>query len=387
MSNLRKIFFFSLFLFIGTLLFWGVYNISFKNSDNEGESGILKKKGESQIAENVEKVKNVYDNKISLISDEAVLSPTLSQSGDRIRYFSPGEGSVFEIELDGTGKKKISDSGIKNPSKAIWSQDKSKIILKSLNGADNPSFYIFNVVAQKAEKIEKQIDEVSWQINADRIFYKYYNSATEEKILDVSDLNGGNWKEITKIPYRYVSLAQIPKTGLLSFWNSGKSDEKTIFEYVPIAGGEKKTIFSEKFGADYLWSESGDYVLASYISSEEEGKLKLGVMSYTGEEFKNLDMPTFVSKCIWSKDDHAVFLAVPSGIEAGTKLPEDYKNGKIKTVDTFWKVDTITGEKTRLVEVKDIKEEFDAQNLFLNSDESVLFFVNMKDQKLYRINL
>jgi len=387
MSNLRKIFFFSLFLFIGTLLFWGVYNISFKNSDNEGESGILKKKGESQIAENVEKVKNVYDNKISLISDEAVLSPTLSQSGDRIRYFSPGEGSVFEIELDGTGKKKISDSGIKNPSKAIWSQDKSKIILKLLNETDNSSFYVFDIVAQKTEKIEKKLDEVSWQINADRIFYKYYNSATRERTLDVSDLNGKNWKEINKISYCDVSLAQIPKTGLLSFWNSGKSDEKTIFEYVPIVGGEKKTIFSEKFGADYLWSESGDYVLVSYISPEEEGKLKLGVMSYAGEGFKNLDVPTFVSKCVWSKDDHLVFLAVPSGVEASAKLPEDYKTGKIKTADTFWKVDTVTGEKTRLVEVKDIKEEFDTQNLFLNSDESVLFFVNIKDQKLYRINL
>lgn len=385
MSNLRKLFFFSLFLFIASLIFWGVYNISFKTSSDEEESGILKKKRESQMAENMETVKNVYENKISVISEETVLSPILNQEGNRIRYFSPYKGSVFEIELDGLGKKKISDSGIKQPEKAIWSQDKNKIILQS--SESSPSFYIFDVSAQKTEKINKEADEVSWQLNADRIFYKYYNSLTKERTLNVSDLNGANWKEITKISYRDVSLAQIPKTGLLSFWNKGKSDEKTILEYIPIAGGERKAIFSEKFGADYLWSESGDYVLASYISPEEEGKLKLGVMNYTGEGFKNLDAPTFVSKCVWSKDDRTIFLAVPSGVETGAKLPEDYKTGKIKTADTFWKVNVATGEKTRLVEVKDITEEFDAQNLFLNSDESVLFFVNKKDQKLYRINL
>jgi len=68
-------------------------------------------------------------------------------------------------------------------------------------------------------------------------------------------------------------------------------------------------------------------------------------------------------------------------------LPNEYDSKKFTTTDTFWKVDIATGKKTRLIELKEMSDTFDAANLFLSSEETMLFFINRKDDKLYRIKL
>jgi hypothetical protein len=68
-------------------------------------------------------------------------------------------------------------------------------------------------------------------------------------------------------------------------------------------------------------------------------------------------------------------------------LPNEYNEKKFTSVDTFWKVNVATGEKTRIIETSQISGSFDATKLFLNSDESMLFFANRIDGKLYRLNM
>ncbi|PJA87018.1 MAG: hypothetical protein CO141_01710 [Candidatus Moranbacteria bacterium CG_4_9_14_3_um_filter_42_9] len=78
---------------------------------------------------------------------------------------------------------------------------------------------------------------------------------------------------------------------------------------------------------------------------------------------------------------------MPASIPENAIMPNDYYNASFSTDDTFWKVDTQTGEKERIVSLDKITEKLDADTLFLNGDESFLFFVNKKDDKLYRIEL
>ena len=111
-------------------------------------------------------------------------------------------------------------------------------------------------------------------------------------------------------------------------------------------------------------------------------------MNYNGGEYKNLGLPTFISKCVWSKDNKTIYCALPGNIPTNSILPNDYKDQKFTTTDTFWKINTTTGEKNRLVETNDMpKNALDASEFFLNTDESLLFFVNKIDKKLYRIVL
>ncbi|HAT75124.1 MAG TPA: hypothetical protein DCS28_03745, partial [Candidatus Moranbacteria bacterium] len=229
--------------------------------------------------------------------------------------------------------------------------------------------------------------EIAWQNTGNRIFYKYYDSKTKKRSLNISDPDGSNWTKLADIAFRDISIAQIPQSGSVSFWNKPDSFFETIFKSVPLVGGEEKEIMKGLFGADYLWNNNGSYVLISHSDAKGGNKIQLSIANSNGGEFKNLNMPTLVSKCVWMKDNKNILCALPGEIPAGAIMPNDYNQEKFRTADTFWKINTTTGEKARVIELEKITAKYDATNLFLNNDESILFFVNKTDGKLYRITL
>lgn len=379
MPILKKIFFVSVFIFILTLLFWGIYNLSFPKKEPAKKE---------TPAEEPAKIPDVsQDFKIKTLTDESVLAPVLSPDGESIKYYSAVDGKVWQIDVDGLNKRNLSDQSLSGLSSVFWSGDQQKAITQFKDSAGNSNFFSFDYNTKKAAPLKKNLDEVAWQLGADRIFYKYYSPDTKERSLSVSDPDGQNWKKLADLTYRNVSIASVPKTSLVSFWNKADTFTPTELSSVPIIGGDKKTILKDRFGADYLWDPFGSLALVSHTDKKGGSKIQLGTINYNGGEYKNLDFPTFVSKCVWAKNGNSIFCALPGGVPDSAVLPNEYNERKFMTADTFWKINIQNGEKSRLLEVSEIKEKLDAQNLFLNLDESYLFFVNRIDQKLYRVSL
>lgn len=381
MNIIKKIFFFSLTILLLSALFWGVYNLSYKSEDKEEISlpeNTASNKEEINPSEPVSS-----ENKIAVVINEEIASPFLSS--EKIRYCAK-DGGVYEIDFYGNQKKEISSEKFPGLKETIWSLDGQKAILEIREGESN-FFTGYDFSKKERFFVKGNADEIAWQMNADRIFYKFYDSKTQKRSLNVSDPDGKNWSKIADVSERNISISQIPKSGLVSFWNQGESFEKTSLKVVPITGGEVKEIFSDGFGSDYLWDGSGSKALVGKVEARGGGKMQLGTINANGGEYKNLDIPTFVSKCVWSKDGKTVYFALPGNIPQNSILPNDYKEDKFFTADTFWKIDLESGEKTRIVEIKDIKEKYDAKDVFLDQKESLIFFVNRIDGKLYKIIL
>ncbi len=376
MSVLKKIFFLSLFLLIVSVFFWGVYNLSFKNKS----AGVPVK--------NTSATKNsaTANEKITPLSNEAVIAPIVSSDGNNLEYLSAQTGQLMQVDFYGNEKKTISSKNISHLTAASWSVDKTKLIIQTTKN-NSPAFFFYDPSTEMLVPLKNNLDEVVWQTNADRILYKYYDPQSKLRTLNVADPDGSHWTKLVDLDYKNLSIAQIPRTGLISFWNSGDAYLQTNFQSLPVIGGKAKTISTTGFGADYLWSNSGDWALVSHSDAQGGFKTGLGIMNANGGEYRNLDIPTFVSKCVWSKNDKTVYYALPGGIPNNSVLPNDYKESKFQTTDTFWKVDVSTGKKERLMETSNIGKQYDADQLFLNSSESLLFFVNKIDGKLYKITL
>ena len=280
----------------------------------------------------------------------------------------------------------MTEKKITNLLGAIWSPDKSKVLLKS-NANNQEYFLLFDIKNDTLLTLNKNINSVAWLSTSDKIVYKYLDPTSHKSSLNMSDPDGKNWKKISDLPHDKFSFFQMPRSGLISFWNNGDAYYPTSFQTISFLGENSKILYKDSFGVDYLWDNSGSHVLVSQANTEGGTKVQLGVMNYNGEEFKDLGLPTFVSKCVWSNNGETIYCALPGEIPENSILPNDYKAGKFKTSDTFWKIDISTGEKERLVETSDINKAYDASQLFLNSDESILFFVNKEDKKLYKINL
>lgn len=352
--------------------------MSFKKTETKKDTTLPLNNSFSQ---DLPKIPSFSSAKISTVSQELTISPTLSSSGDKIWYFGTS-GELNEVDLIGSAPKKLSETKITNPSSVLWSPDKLKALLR---GSDN--FSVFDTTNNQISPLNSNITAVSWQAVSSKIIYKYYDPVNKKSSLNVSDADGKNWKKILDLPHDKISFLQIPRSGLISFWNNGDAYYPTLFQTASLIGEDTKTLYQESFGTDYLWDNSGSHVLVSQTDVKGGTKIQLGVMNYNGGEYRNLGLPTFVSKCVWSKDNKTIFCALPGNIPENSILPNDYKTGKFTTTDTFWKIDTTTGEKNRLVETSDISGTFDASEFFLNSDESLLFFVNKIDKKLYKITL
>jgi hypothetical protein len=386
MSTLKKIFFLSLFLFFLSLLFWGIYMLSFKKTELSEESELPLKNPLSSLNNPTNNSPPISSSaKISAVSQESVISPTLADDGNNLWYYSLS-GELNEITFVGSSLKKLTDQKIIGLIEARWSPDKSKALLK-VNKDGATYFLLFDVRADSLTQLSGNIQDISWLATSDKIIYRYLDSSSRKNSLNTSNPDGSNWKKLFDLPHDKISFSQIPRSGLISFWNTGDAYYSTSFQTIPLIGGEAKTLYQEAFGADYLWNNSGSNFLISQTDAKGGTKIQLGVANYNGGEYKNLGLPTFVSKCLWSKDNETVFCALPGDIPSNSILPNDYNTGKFTTSDTFWKINTATGEKSRLVEATEIDDNFDVSNLFSNSDESLLFFVNKKDGKLYKITL
>jgi hypothetical protein len=386
MPVIKKIFFLSLFLFLLSGLFWGVYNLSFKNVPDSASKGSSADKN-TPSPEKINEIIASAKEKISAVSDESVISPTLSQNGNTLMYYSKNTGQVMETDFYGNGKKIISAK--KNPGliAAFWSAEKNGTILKTSGSDGLISFFYHNFENDIDIPFKKNVDYIVWQSNANRVFYKYYDIQNLSRTLNVSDPDGKNWKKIADIFTKNISIAQVPNTGVVSFWNKPDSYTPTLFRSVSLTSDNVKILYGGNFGADFLWDNSGDHVLISHTDAKGGSKTQLGVINGSGGEYKNLGIPTFVSKCVWSKDGKTVYYALPGEIPNNSVLPNDYDKKMFYTADTFWKVNIETGEKQRLVETADIKNNYDTTEMFLDPSESLLFFVNKIDEKLYKITL
>lgn len=376
----KKIFFASIIIFLAILLFWGIYVLSFKKDATKTPTL------PSMSAESPGLSFNTA-GKIKTVSDEKISFPTLSSNAEAIEYYSPDLKKLQQISLEGKIGAGLSLKSWPGLSNIFWSPEKTKAILKFSGSNGQSSFSYFNFNEGKEVRLKDNLDMIVWQ-NEGKIAYKYYNPKTKERSLNISDPDGNNWKKLTDLEFRSVFIAPIPKTGFITYWNTANAQEETQLISITVLGADKKTLFKGKFGADYLWSSNGSKILVSHSDVQNGTKIELAVLDDKGGNYQNLGIPTFISKCVWASDNKTVYYALPANIPEGSILPNDYNAGKFNTVDTFWKIDTTTGKKERVIELSEMKDQqVDAKNLFLNDDESVLFFVNKIDGKLYRISL
>lgn len=379
MPIIKKIFIISLFILFASTVFWGVYNFSFNTKkDKKPDSSATSPQTE-------EKPKTVPQ--ITAISDEAVIAPVISDNGNKIKYYSKTNGKAYETDLDGQNKKILSDKELVGLNNVLWSPDRNKVISVFSSPEGKNSFVYYDYLTKTGSQLSSNVDQVAWQLSGNKIFYKYYDSRKKIATINISNPDGTDWQKLAEVNHQFTSIAQIPKSSSVSFWNRADGFNPTAFESAPTVPGQKKTILAEKYGADFLWSPDGNLALVSTVTDKGSSRLQTATVNFNGGEYKNLEFPTIASKCAWSNDSRTIYCALPGGIPDTAVMPNDYWNRKFSTTDTFWKIDATTGEKNRIIEIDKIGSKLDAINFFLNSDESFLFFINQIDGKLYRISL
>jgi hypothetical protein len=380
---MKKIFIISASALVIILLFLGIYNFAFVKNNQSSQS----KSTSSQTATKNNASTQTQTPAITAVSQGPVLGVFADAKNKRILYFSATDGTSWQIGDDGKNPVQISSSASKNIAGAQWSPMANMVITRS-NDSGNNTFFLYNYATKASTQLKAGIDTLAWDGLGTKIIYKYFDKATKERSLDISNPDGSNWQPLVhNLAIMNVSIAEIPLSSMISYWNTPTSKEATQFNIVGVTGGTNKTIFSGKLGADYLWSPDGSYALVSSLADDGSNKMTLGVIDAYGANYKNLGVSTLASKCVWSQDSKNVYCAIPGDLPAGTIMPDDYMNRTVLTADTFSKINIQTRKSAPFLQAQDIKDDYDASKPVLSSSENSLFFINRKDGKLYMISL
>ncbi|MFZ2299902.1 MAG: hypothetical protein WAW00_02100 [Candidatus Moraniibacteriota bacterium] len=378
---MKKTFYISVGLLILVLIFLAAYNFAFRNNVNDPVADPEKKASSEEAASS--DTAPIVTNIQPLINED-ILGATISTDGT-IYYYSIDDQALKKASLAGKDKSVLMSNLPGMPLRVTWSPQKDKALLLLKQQSGQSLWHFADLATKTLVPLRPEMLRLTWNNLGDKIFYQYTDPRSGEQSLNISNPDGSSWKKLAFL-YRDSFIAPIPQSTTVSFWGKPNALEKTYFETVSLTGENRRTLLSEKFGADYLWSPDGEKVLVS-ISEEKGGHgVVLNIMNGSGGEFQGLSIPTLVSKAVWAKDGKTVYYALPGSLPESALLPNDYFDKPLNTKDTFWKVDTTTGKKTRLADLKEVTKSFDSTDLFLSPQEDALFFTDRVTHRLYRID-
>ncbi|MDO8565748.1 MAG: hypothetical protein Q7S04_01000 [Candidatus Moranbacteria bacterium] len=378
---MKKVFYFSIGLLVLVLIFLAAYNFAFKNNVNDP---VVRPDSESIPQETPPADTQPTATSIQNPVNETLLGAAISSDGF-LYYYSLSDQTLKKASLEGKDKSVLLSNLPGIPLRVVWSPKRDRVLLflKQSNGAS--LWHFADLTAKTLSPLQPEMSRLTWNNLGDKIFYQF-TTTNNERTLNIANPDGTNWKKLGLL-YGDTFIAPIPQSATVSFWGKPNALQKTYFDTIGLSGENRRTLLSEKFGADYLWSPNGERVLVS-VSDEKGGQnILLNMMNKSGGEFQNLALPTLVSKVVWGKDSKTIYYALPGGLPENAMLPNDYYDKPINTNDTFWKMDTGTGKKTRLTDLQDVTQSFDSENLFLSPKEDMLFFTDRVTKRLYRIDL
>lgn len=371
----------SFFLFF-LLVLWGVYTLLFSTKETAETTEKLPLPPEVTQPPEAQQ-----SSSIQVVIEAPILSPSISFGQEEsILYIDKNTGSLQQFNIS-TGKKEVLSSVIaKSPISAIWKKDGSSVYIKESHARDTSFYFVPFSEEESPVSIKGGTQYLLWDELENNILYTY-KDASGQVTLNRANPDGSHWNEVAKLPATPILMASIPKSPRVAFWERPANARIGVLKSVNLSGGDVKTVFPGKYGANYLWSPNGEKILMSWSPEKNGSKMALAILNKNGGEYTDLNSPTLVDKCVWSGNNTDVYCAIPGSVPQTSAMPDAFYGDSFTGNDTFWKIDTTTGGSERIVSLDNIVNSYDAVNLLLSWDETILFFLNRKDLNLYKIEL
>jgi Tol biopolymer transport system component len=364
-----------------------IYNFLIKKPGAEPNGGSgFPQGGEGQEAnQNNEPLIPQPERKIKALSSEPVLAPTLTADKNEIIYYSRENGNVWQVGFDGASPTKISDAALDNLVKILWSPLKNKAISIFVDNSDNISKYFYDYSTKKALPLNKYINYIVWSPAGNKIAYQYQNDFTGENNISISNPDGSGFVQLLKTRMKNLNL-EWPKGIDIFLWEKPSGLVQSPLYFLSSTTKSFNKIISDIYGFSPKWSPNGEKIIFSRTDSKGKN-ISIFSADKSGSNQKPTGATTLTEKCAWSQDPRIIYCAIPKNIEEAVVLPDDFYKGTFLSDDDFWKINTETNEKTKIIEDSELLETYDAYELFLSPQENYLFFVNKTNGLLYSIKL
>lgn len=306
-----------------------------------------------------------------------IVNATIDASNS-IKFYSLEKGQTFELSASGGEPTILDDTVLTSLSSVSWAPTAPYVLTKVQNRV-----YSYNFATQTPYAFP--IDVTSAQFLSDnRVFYTFQNPGGTVDI-SVSRADGSNWKKVITLTSSAVFLKPIPFRNAISQTLIPSSYRASALRVIDIDTGEAVSVLDEKNGLNIAWAPNGEIGIISYTTERGGGVLSLSIVDKTGFEISKIpDVGTIAEKIVWSKDSKVAYFTKPE--VPNTKiLPDDYYTSNLGEFnESLYKINIETATATQL---SSNIGSVDSRDLFLNDAGTELFFINRRDNTLYKVPL
>ncbi len=296
-----------------------------------------------------------------------------------IRFVERKNGHIYKMFLDKKEKEKISNSTIPSIYEALFDSTGKTVIYRYLSGEKIINTYVATIGASSGLFLQQNINDISVSQDKTKFFYLTKN---ENGVIGNIGILGEQKRDV---------VFNHPLTEWISSWGKNQNIYLTTKASYTATGSifllntfnqTISKVFGGVIGLTTQINKNSTNIL--YNESTDSGP-KLGVFNIKNHTTKDLDIYGLPEKCVWSDDNINIYCAVPNEIK-GNQYPDSWYQGIVSFDDFFVKINTETGDRITLANSVN-ETPVDGTYLFLDKDESTLFFTNKKDSTLWSLQL
>lgn len=297
-----------------------------------------------------------------------------------LRYVERATGHIYQIYLDTKGTGKISNSTIPGISEVLFDSTAKSVIYRYLSSDNNTiSSFIATLGSQKSEFLPSNIINISTSRDGTRFFYL---AKTSSGVIGTIRLFGeSKSSQVWTSPHTEWTSEWVGKDKIYLTTKPSWAVDGSVFSLNTLNGSLTK-VFGGVRGLSTLANSDGSTILYSTSGSTES---KLGILDVKNHTTSDINTYGLAEKCVWSIDNVNIYCAVPNTME-GREYPDSWYQGLNSFDDRFVKINSVSGEVISMANSINT-ESVDATNLFLNKNETELYFVNKKDSTLWSLDL
>ena len=312
---------------------------------------------------------------------------SMSNDGQTISYYNGSDGMFYKV-VAGSEPVALTDDFYKGAENVTFSPDSDKAIIEFPDGTN----VMYDFQKKKQYSLPKEMEDFSFDFTGDRMAFKYmgqgefdrwYATANPDGTgVNAVDLLGNNGDKVT--------IDWSPAGQVVGHWWEAKEGLKLEIKFLGEHDENFASTITEGIGFVGQWTTNGEKLLYSVSSVDSGLRPELWIVNASpgniGRERINLGVRTWADKCTVNGSSTIAYCAVPINLDNGAGIARDVADDN---VDEIYKIDLINNIRTKVAMPTNSSNSigYTIEKMFINEDESELYFVENGNGSLNSINL
>lgn len=311
---------------------------------------------------------------------------TTSPDGKDLLYYDPVTGRFYRV-LPSGARVPLGGEAFPNADKVTWSPLKDKAILEF----PDASKIVYDIRQNRQFTLAPEMENIDFSPSGDRITFKFMGVDEANSVLMVSKFDGSEAQTLEPLSDKasQFDVNWSPSGNVVALFHESTGADGQRVVPIGLMNENFKSFDVPGRGFESTWSPDGQRMLYSIFTKATGYNPQLylanGTTDNMGSSAVDLGLQTWSNKCVFGTGTD-LYCAVPRDLEQGSALfPDVAKNAS----DDFYRIDLSTGSKKLIARPVDSNgsSSFNAVNLGLSSDGSVLYFFDQKTNTMQKIQL